>query len=211
MKVLFLDLASHSDAPDAGACIACVTDAKTEVIRFVDHRIGDDGLMKLLAEVLQEAQWTEKDLTHIACVTGPGGFTSQRVAVTLANVYSNLLHIPIAGIHLSDLWHQRVDSIKNRSCMWLHSTKKIALFVRGFGDYAEQWPESALITLEDLVVQLPERATLIGEILPEHCAAIAEKQPEFVPLKPIADVLPSFLSNLMYSEKQLTPWYGRGW
>ncbi len=226
MKILFLDLASNSQAPYEGACIACVSDAKTESIRFTDHRLADDKLMPELESVLQEAGWEDKDLTHIASITGPGGFTSLRVAVTLANTYGDQLNIPMAGIRLDELYAARVNRTEDTrtkdgqletrvlcsaNFIWLHSTKKTQLFIRGFGDYASLWPEPILISIEELAVQLPEGASLIGEILPEHREAIAAKNPTYPVLTSIADVLPTFLSAQTFTQTPLTPWYGRGW
>lgn len=205
MKILFLDLASNSALENEGACIACVSDQKTEVIRFVDHRIGDSGVMPLLDEVLNEAGWTDQDLTHIACIAGPGGFTSLRLAVTLANTYGDQLQIPMVGINLSDLYRARMHD----DGIWLHSTKKTQLFIRSFG--FDQWSEPTLISVEDLAQQLPEGSSIVGEILPEHREAIAAKNPAYPTIKPIAEVLPNFLSTLRYEQTPLAPWYGRGW
>lgn len=254
MKILFLDLASNassllgtsSQTPNQGACIACVSEKKTESIRFIDHRIGDAGIMPVIDEVLKEAGWTDHDLTHVACVTGPGGFTSLRMAVTLANTYSDQLGIAMAGINLSDLYKSRAfvppasppnplsfshhtptrrggtAVLQNilpskapfllagdRGRIWMHSTKKTQLFVRSFG--STQWPEPTLISVEDLVSQLPEDISIIGEILPEHREAIAAKHPVYPEIAPIAEILPAFLADLPYTTEALTPWYGRGW
>jgi tRNA A37 threonylcarbamoyladenosine modification protein TsaB len=208
MRILFLDLASHSSSPAEGASIACATDIETAAIKFVDHRIGDDGLMPMLDEVLAEAAWTEKDLTNIACIVGPGGFTSLRMAVTLANTYGDQLRIPIAGIHLSDLYKHR--SV-NEDFIWMHATKKTHLFVRGFGSYASLWNEPTLLSIEELVRIYPEGAPYAGELLIEHKEALAQKKPIESALLSIADTLPMMLKDLGYTQQILEPWYGRGW
>lgn len=217
MRTLFLDLASNSALPDEGACIACVTENETAAIEFVDHRIGDDGILPLIQKVMEKAGWTNKDLTNIACVNGPGGFTSLRMAVALANTFADQLKLPMAAVHLSELWYRRAGGSRLEaatksheppasSVIWSHSTKKTQLFIRG-----GQWNEATLISLEDLVAQLPEGARVTGEILPEHREAIAVKNPEFIESEKIADVLPAFLSSLEYGERSIAPWYGRGW
>jgi tRNA threonylcarbamoyl adenosine modification protein YeaZ len=219
MKTLFLDLASHSSAPDAGACIACVTDEKTAAIRFVDHRIGDDALLPLLDEAMREAGWKDADLTNIACVTGPGGFTSLRMAVTLANVLADQLRIPLAGLHMSEVYAARVMGsgsvgarhalpLQPTSFIWIHATKKKELFVRGFGEYSSLWPEPILLSLEDLAAAYPKGAPFAGELLPEQRALIA---PEDMPLSSLADTLPGLLRHITYANMPLTPWYGRKW
>lgn len=224
MRILFINLASHSALPHEGGTIACVTEDETAAIRFIDHRIGDDGILPIIDEVLTEAAWTDKDLTHVACIVGPGGFTSLRMAVTLANTYADQLRIPSAGIHLSDLYEQRFEPLASghepevssgqrpeASLIWIHATKKTELFVRGFGAYADQWKEPVLIGLEELADVLPEDAPVAGEILPDQRTALEPKKFNDAELKPIADVLPAYLSKLTYTEKILQPWYGRGW
>lgn len=211
MKILFLDLASNSASDNEGACIACVSNQKTESIVFADHRMPDDQLMPTLSKALAQAGWTDRDLTHVACVTGPGGFTSLRVAVTLANTYGDQLQIPMAGINLSDLYKERLAISDQRLAIWIHSTKKTHVFIRGFGEHSFLWPEPVLISVEDLAAQLPENASVIGEILPEHREAIAGKHPTYPVLMSIADVLPAFLSAQTFTQTPLVPWYGRGW
>lgn len=208
MRILFLNLASHSTLPGEGSCIACVTEEETAAIRFADHRIGDDGLMPLVDEVLTEAAMTDRDITHIACVTGPGGFTSLRMAVTLANVYGDQLRAPLAGVHLSDLYAARAAA---RDWVWIHATKKKELFVRGFGSHAEHWPEPTLTALEELAETYPTSAPFAGELLPEQRALLSARNPQDLPLSPLPDTLPGFLRHLTYTDAPLAPWYGRGW
>lgn len=224
MRLLFLDLASHSTSPGEGACIACVTEEQTAAIRFVDHRIGDDALLPLLDETLGEAGWKDADVTHIACVTGPGGFTSLRMAVTLANVLADQLKVPLAGVHMSEVYAARAksqatsdkpqertlkaDIVQPVSFIWIHATKKQELFVRGFGEYTVLWPEPVLVSLDDLAAAFPQNAPFAGELLPEQRARLA---PADAPLSPLTDTLPGFVRHLSYADAPLTPWYGRGW
>ncbi len=219
MRILFLDLASHASVPNEGACVACVSDTKTEAIKFIDHRIGDSGIMPAINEAMKEAGWSEKDLTNIACVTGPGGFTSLRMAVTLANVYGDQLRVPVAGIHLSDLYQTRNPKSEIRNFIWLHSTKKTQMFARGFGEYASIWEGPTLVSLEDLEQKLPnpsdrgraDEVVITGELIPDHREALASKNPTYPLVLPITEALPGFLSTLDYHSSSLVPWYGRSW
>ncbi len=194
---------------------------------------------------MREAGWVWKDLTHLACVVGPGGFTSLRVGVSCINALSWSLKIPSAGIHLSDLYAARVPT---NSFLWLHSTKRTELFVRGFGSFSREWPQPTHITLDNFLSQLscpsshlPLTLTLspsfakasagrrgerefqspvprsevpvpyAGELLPEHRAAMEGIGGQSLPLRPLSDILPPFLSSLAYQPQVLQPWYGRGW
>jgi len=370
MRYLFLDLASHS------GLLACVEDQTIKASEPVDHRIGDHELIPLFEKTLDAAGWKAADLTHIACVIGPGGFMSLRVAVAFANTLIHQLKIPGAGIHLSDLcaarsfsssgsdeqtsipqplppqeeggcgrgwqksstpadlllyaremrkkpteaeeklWEElrhdvlgvrfrrqyvlegaifdfycpelkfvievdgeihdnpeclRADqerderfaegyhiktirftndevlhdvegvlgSIKKhiqkhspslvergeggevktkrigKGFLWLHSTKKNELFVRGFGFYASLWPEATHVTVEDFLLHAAEiresQLRWCGELIPEHEALFKEKKLQPVALCPLAEVLPAFLQKQTFTGKLLEPWYGRSW
>lgn len=205
MHILFLDLASNGQTPDEGACIACVSEEQTIAIRFADHRLGDDAVMPLLDAVLQDAGWTDADITHIACTTGPGGFTSLRMAVTLANVLADQLRVPLAGVRLDQLYAARVTDV---DWLWIHATKKRELFVRGFGVHADRWPDATLTPLDDLAAAGIAGVPFAGELLPEQRAILS---PSDAPLAPLNDALPRALRSLPYTHESVAAWYGRGW
>lgn len=202
MNTLFLNLASHE------SMIACCDDKSIAVSESVHTRISDKELIPLVESVLEKAGWGYQDLDRIACVVGPGGFTSLRVAVTCANVLSDQLGVPSAGIHLSEIYKARVGDreIGNLgNWYWLHSTKKDQLFIQG-GEYEEP----TLISVDQLSTLHSTLSTLhwCGELIPEHRSIINQEPIELVP---VTDVLPEFLSLLSYETQTLTPWYGRGW
>lgn len=218
MKAVFINFASNNSSLEAEACFALVSKGKTVAYTPVDHRIGDAGLMPLLEDVLQKAGWTYADLTHIACIVGPGGFTSLRMAVTLANVLADQLKIPVCGIHLSDLYAARNGLsvtgylLPGNPLIWFHSTKKDALFVRTFGIENSPWVEPTLITIEDLKAKSQKlKANFSGELIPDHRSIVDSLNLTPATLKPIADVLPAFLASQTFASGLLHPWYGRGW
>ena len=205
MKYLFLDLASHD------ACMACV-DQRVLSYEQVANRLSDDELIPLLDRTLKGANWILPDLTHIACVIGPGGFTSLRTAVTFANVLGDQLGIPSAGLHLSDVYAARAENGKRKvqsgkskeeNIFWVHSTKKDQLFIRG-----GQWNEPTLITLDEIQNSKFKIQHWSGELIDEHKEVIGGTEVQLVPLQ---DVLPDLVSQAEYSSKILHPWYGRGW
>lgn len=240
MNTLFIDLASHSTLSNEGACIACIEGDHTKAIHFIDERINDKELFPVLERTMISVPWKNQDIQRIACVIGPGGFTSLRMAVTLANTLGDQLGVPVAGVHLSDVFLARfsmVGAIREPPLresnatkkqefiingatppfLWIHATKKQELFVRSRGDSRTAstdnglWPEPTLISLADLVEKIPEGAVVCGEILPDQRSALAPKKLEDAQLRSIADALPSLLDTLTYSTKSLEPWYGRGW
>jgi len=217
VHTLFLDIASHGSAglTTGSGFLVCSTEERVLAHRAIDHRIGDHELVQLMEDVLREAGWSYKDLTHLVCVIGPGGFTSLRVGVSCINTLSWSLKIPSAGIHLSDLYAARVPTT---SFLWLHSTKRTELFVRGFGSVSQEWPQPTHITIEDLLAKFHppttyslQPTTYVGELLPEHRAAMEGIGGQSLPLRPLSDILPPFLISLTYQTQVLQPWYGRGW
>jgi tRNA threonylcarbamoyl adenosine modification protein YeaZ len=214
MKGLFLNLASHH------GLLALSSEKNIITLHKVDHRIGDHEVVPYIEKLLQHAHWTYRDLTHVACVTGPGGFTSLRVGVATANALMWSLKIPLVGIHLSDLYaaltpKPPLPAGRGGSLLWLHSTKKHELFVRGFGIWAKEFSESECVTINDFLGkitndQLP-MTNWTGELIPEHRTILEKNGFEELPLRPIEEILPQFLSVQNYTQHQIVPWYGRGW
>ena len=219
MHILFIDLASHH------GLLACVTEQRVVAAVPVDHRVDDGELLTMLEKLLQDAGWQFADLTHVACIIGPGGFMSLRVAVSLANTLVHHLNIPGTGVHLSDLYAARIPPPplgsargtlshrmgegRVRDVLWIHSTKKHELFVRGFGEYAKLWPEARHVVFDDFLSQAPASAPWVGELIPEQEKLVLEKGMKQEKIQTITDVLPSFLKDQMYGPETLEPWYGR--
>lgn len=196
MKALFVDLASQN------GLLACVTAdavvAKTEI----HHRISDAELLPLLEKTVRDAGWSMHDLTQIACVTGPGGFTSIRTGVSLANALAWGLAVPVSGLHLRDLWTART---KEKDGVWLHSTKKELIFV-GHGK------EEPVPTALPAFLETVSAGTLYtGELIPDHEEAIKKKEAKRAEAVAVEEILPSLLKTLPAGGKTLEPWYGRSW
>ena len=203
MHTLFLDLASHgSSTLTAGSgLIAAIADDRIVASESLDHRVDDAELVPAVESILKKAGWSYSDLTQIACVIGPGGFTSLRVAVALANTLSSQLKIPACGLHLSDVYAARSSA----PALWLHSTKKTELFVR----VAHEEPRC--INLDELKVIIKKGMTWMGELIPEHQKIIDVVGALQASLRSLEEVLPGFLSAQKYEKRILQPWYGRGW
>lgn len=201
MTTLFLDLASHEPL----MALASAEKTLAQVV-MKDHR-DETQLMPVLEKLMADASRSMSDLQRIACVTGPGGFMSLRVGITLANTLSYALNIPIAGMHASDVWAARVQ---HSEYIWLHSTKKDQLFIRGFGSFAKDWKEPQLVLLEDAKEKIVDQIEYVGELIPEHQTALSSAH-QMKEVKSIAEILPSLVSSLDYKKgKIILPWYGRG-
>ena len=201
MSILFLDVASNA------GLLALISNDQVLVKHELDHRISDAELVPMAEDALKKAGWMYKDLTHLACVTGPGGFTSLRVGVAFANTLASQLHIPMVGVHLSDLYASRAKG----DFLWLHSTKKHEIFIRGFGALATVAPEARCEKIEEILPKIPEATLWTGELIDEHKQAVEPRGMKALPLRSLEEALPSFLQTLPYTHDLLVPWYGRTW
>ena len=129
---------------------------------------------------------------------------SLRVGMSLANALAWSLKIPLAGIHLSELWSTRVNV---QDFLWMHSTKKELIFVRGFGAFTKKWKDPEVITLDTLKHDLKKDTPFAGELLEEQRKALPVS--EITSVLPLEEVLPDFIGHLQFSSEQLVPWYGR--
>lgn len=190
MKTFSIDLPSHEGH------VACIDGDAVRAIRIIG-RTNETELIALLEEVLKEAGWTKADIERIACNLGPGGFTSVRNGVALANALADGLGVPLGGYHGSALAISRCSAD-----LWLHSTKADALFVLG-----GVWNEPTLVSLTDLPASL---GTVTGDMTDAHRTFLTERGAAFPGSKPLEEVLPGFIDALMYEKTPLVPWYGRG-
>lgn len=72
---------------------------------FCISRDGDfkvaEGLNGMIAELLKKNKKTFDEVEGIGVITGPGSFTATRIAVTVANVLSYAIKVPVLGFPLS--------------------------------------------------------------------------------------------------------------
>lgn len=202
VRTLFLDLGSNKGT------LACVNDQLIVHLVTIDHRIDDASLMGLIERTVKDAGWSYQDLNRIACVVGPGGFTSLRVGVATANALADALEIPMCGVHLSDVYAARMtnDAMANDQFVWFHSTKKNELFIRGPGI-----PEPQHITLDQLPAHLRKGGEWMGELIPDQKSIVENAGMKEATLRPLQEILPAFLATQDYKRQILQPWYGRGW
>lgn len=226
-RTLFLDFASGKQL------IALVKDDRTIAVQSIDGK-SESALIPMIEELVGQPiakSQLPKAFDRIAAVTGPGGFMSLRVGISLANALSDGLKIPLAGIHLSDLWLARLrpssPSPFSRGekgeqkkagggagvrVVWLHSTKKEFLFIRGFGSLEKEWPEAIFLSIEALHSKLMSQNShldYVGELIESQQASLPMLKP-LTDIRPLEDVLPTIVAALAYEQKPLLPWYGRG-
>jgi tRNA threonylcarbamoyl adenosine modification protein YeaZ len=206
MNILFLDTASKENI------LALCTEHTTLLLTHLQQKV-DAVMIEEIEKLMEKAKCSYSDLTHLACVIGPGGFTSLRVGVTVINTLAYALSLPSAGIHLSELWRERVIRAAGarghaqQNFFWLHSTRRMQLFVKGFSSDGTIMTPSTMLDLEDARTL---RGPYVGELIDDHtkvlnnCHPILENN-----LLSLKEVLPTFLVQKHYEKKQLLPWYGR--
>ncbi len=204
-QTLFLDIASHEKL------IALVTDGIVSSSAKVDDHTQESALMGTIETLLTQAGTSLKNLTSIAAVTGPGGFMTTRVGVSVSNALAWSLKIPLAGVHLSDLWASRAQYATSavQNFVWLHSTKRNLLFIRGFGTFKKQWPEAVTLPIDDATKLLSSDIPYVGELIDEHLLALPSVR-KIDDVAGVDRVLPTLLAALSYGDAPLEPWYGRG-
>lgn len=204
MVCLFFDIASHC------ALFAVTSEDHVLALKEIDSVIRDHELPVLVEEVLGAARCSFEALTHIACVVGPDGFTSLRIAVTYANVLADQLGVLLAGICLADLYGARCT---NDDSVWIHSTRREEVFIRGAVRKCGvwDWPEPVCVSLEEALEKMPESSRWCGELLPAHKKVLEGRGRDEAPLLSFREMLPQFLSTLEYGREQIAPWYGRDW
>lgn len=188
--------------------MACIEGDSARAWLQPEAKITDDALMERLSEVLQEAEWESGQIDGIVCVTGPGGFTSLRMGVALANVLADQCGAMLAGVHLADVYRARCTE---ESYIWVHSSKKTQVFVRGEGVLADRWQNAVVTDLDTLLSTWPSGALMAGELLPEHVTLLQERGTAFARLRPVRDALPRIVQDAKPVELPLEPWYGRSW
>ena len=196
MLTLFLDTGSHENL------LALCTEKETLATSPLPSH-GDMELVPAIERILKESGHSYQDLTNLAAVLGPGGFTSLRVGIAAINALSYALDIPSAGIHLSDLWAPLV--LSDHHFLWLHSTRRTQIFIKKCGAHDASIEILSLDEAEKL------KGEYIGELIPEHQTLLTLCRPMGTEnIASLTEILPHLLLPLPYGKKELELWYGRG-
>lgn len=201
VNALYTDIAGHTPT------VAYVTEQETRALRTCSEKITDAQLIALVEQVLRDANGAYSDLTHACLMSGPGGFTGLRMAASFVNTLAWQLGIPSAAIHLSDVCFARAEQ---EDVLWIHSTKKNEVFVRGRGAYESLAPKAAHKNLDDPMFDGLAKGERTGELIEEHKEFFGSAGLTEAKMTDVADVLPHLVSTADYGFETLEPWYGRG-
>lgn len=177
--------------------------------KSLEAKATEEEVMNALHDLLEKNTAGGKvQLTRIATITGPGGFMSLRVGLSIANTYAWHQKIPIGGVRLDEVWKQRIQD-KASTIFWIHSTKKELFFIQRLSEAIKAEPEIVSLTQLQELLQKEESPTYVGELLPEQLQVLPSLR--FAKnIDSLESVLPSLVSTISYKNDLLLPWYGRG-
>jgi len=72
---------------------------KDKIVLKGDYKVSEN-LMNLINKIMKKNKVKFNELKGIITVTGPGPFTSLRIAVAIVNTLAYTLKIPVAGIQI---------------------------------------------------------------------------------------------------------------
>ena len=135
--------------------VACVGSDGTQVVMQELLPKGQgEFLMTMIQQVLQQAQKTPQDLTHIAVTIGPGSFTGVRIGLATARGLGLALKIPVLGVDNFQATAFRL----NKAVKIVLESKREDYFVQDFDKNGKPLGNATLQTTEELKEQLPFNA-----------------------------------------------------
>lgn len=202
MLTLFLNTASQNGQ------IALVTKESVLQLTEINPKTPEQELVDLLKQTIEQAGHQFSDLTNVACVTGPGGFTSLRIGASAINTLAVTLGIPSCGIHEAGLYEARATE---PDVLWLHSTKKDLVFAQSFGKHAQAFTSPTCVEVNQIAEHIEPSTLIMGELVEEHQKRLQIQPNQWCKLQPIEAILPYLLQAQEYTSEPVEPWYGRGW
>ena len=84
-----------------------------------NQRNASAVLLPAIDTLLSQAKWTPRDLSFIACVTGPGSFTGIRIGISTARAMCYALKKPAVGMHghVVLAYNERADGFDKILCV----------------------------------------------------------------------------------------------
>lgn len=79
--------------------------AETE---WVSNANESEKVLPGLEKMLADSGKTWDDITHMAVIEGPGGYTSLRVGITIANAIAWVKKIPMFNMNVFEIWENRL-------------------------------------------------------------------------------------------------------
>jgi tRNA threonylcarbamoyl adenosine modification protein YeaZ len=182
MNTLLINTASRSPGIALYAADKIVAEASWE-----GRHDESDRLLPALQTLLKDKGFTKEQVHRLACVVGPGGFTSVRIGVSAVNAWAYAACLEVAEVTLFDLYPTDLWTfvVANKSEAWVRIPDADPLFV----------------ALADL--DLPDSFTFCGELSDDWIGILTAAGGEFFE---DSMALPD-VSHLIFEEQNATPWY----
>ena len=184
---------------------------------------GVELLAPLLSETLKRLELAPSDITRIACVNGPGGFTGLRLALSTASALHHALRIPLAGINYLHLLAEGVPAAAGQKVRVLTNARRDLVYLQNFlccsDGHTEPQDEPRIVALSALLDDLDANASrpdiMIGSGVIRHYASLAGRVnrggrciPDVYD-QPHWDAFVRLTDNALYEDADLTPLYCR--
>ena len=183
---------------------------------------GAELLAPALSDALARAGLSPGALTRAACVTGPGGFTGIRLALTTASALHHALNIPLAGINYLHLIAQSIALLPGQQVRILTHARRNLLhrqdFISGIDGLVVATGEPVVVfldqALEDLDTSGPYPVLLAGSGVGRYQELSAPEAPGVVSLGGM-HAFPSWQAFMLlagtaaYDQTDLAPVYLR--
>ena len=184
---------------------------------------GAELLAPLLSESLMRLDLVPADLTRIACVHGPGGFTGLRLALSTASALHHALRIPLTGINHLHLLAEGVSASAGQKIRVLTNARRDLVYLQDFlhcsEGHTEPQNEPLIVALSVLLDDLDACASrpdiMIGSGVTRHYAALAgraNREGRCIPDvydQPHWDAFIRLAAKALYGDSDLTPLYCR--
>ena len=136
---------------------------------------GAELLTPALADALRRLRLTPAAVGRIACVTGPGGFTGLRLALSTASALRHTLGVPLAGINYLELLAEGTPSLSGQAVRVLtHARRELVYcqdFLRGDDARMHALAPPCVLELHAMLEKLPYSVypvMVIGSGLSRH-------------------------------------------
>lgn len=164
-------------------------------------------LLPKIEEILQKHSKTLKDLTHLVAVSGPGGFSSLRVGISIANALIYSLKLRSASIKLFDWWKKKLADKNNY--LLVSSASGNSVFIEGMGKFEEHAASCRFTKVEELHKNIFDKQTPIyGELMEKHIEKFPHIKKENLSEKTIN--IPEIMKKMEWKKEGIIePYYGR--
>ena len=129
-----------------------------------------ETILASIDHLFKKTKSSPKKLTKIMALTGPGGFTSLRIGLSVANQFAHQLKLPIIGLRSEEWFKSRTDE---KNFIYLQSLNRDEIYAVGFGKWQKKI-NKGVATLPFIRNRIEgSTAKYLGFILAEHHKTLA--------------------------------------